>query len=523
MVARGVTGAETRRRFFAVDDGFSPAKKPVVAAPLTAVPSATVPLASTPSMATRRDARTRALAGESNLAYQLHQQLTNTTASVRDNFDIYSGGDDTITRSDLERVRDSNDPRVTRAMKNHARYLLDHPAAMNALDTGAHKGEVDGKISRRDLDGAALELEGTDWVSGETIGVEGAIDSEEEALATLERYRFLTDTAGGKGGRNGHYSNDDVEALLGDDSLPPDLREAAQYIADNDVDLRGDGSSFFGTITSPFRAGADWFGDRAGDAAGTGRDIFLGPSRLSEEERAELDEAAASTDNSNADLPLNEQNNAHHTNTKEEMLDALNGDYQWLEGDIRRNPPIMAHDYQSNDGMSLEEWLAIGKESGRGMKLDIKEGESVDAVIAAVQQSGIPEDQLIFNADVMAGPGGSGRNVSPEDLFKIREAFPNATIAIGTVTGDTDEGTTYTEAQVSDMIALAEAVGGPVMFPLRAELVTPQIVERLEAHGTVAIWNSPSTYPLSESEVAAAEQRFRDMGVTGIIDLRADS
>lgn len=521
MVAPGGVSGSRHRRFFAVDDDFkprTPAAKPVVAAVTASDGGGSSGTTISPTSTTRRDARARAVAGETNLAHQLHQRLTNVTASVRDNFEIYSGGDDTISKRDLERVRDSNDPRVTSAMKDHARYLLEHPAALNALDTGAHKGDVDGKISREDANGAALELEGTDWVNGETIGVEGAIDSEDEAVATLERYRFLTDTAGGKGGRNGHYSNDDVEAIAADTSLPPDLREAAQYIIDNDVDLPGDGSSLFGTLTSPFRAGADWFGDRGGDVLDAGRDYVFGPSRLSEEERAELDEAAANADNSNADLPMNEQNNAHHTNTAEEMQEALEGDYQWLEGDIRRDPPIMAHDYQSNDGMSLEEWLAIGKESGRGMKLDIKEGESVDSVIAAVQASGIPEDKLIFNADVMAGPGGEGRNVAPEDLFKIRAAFPNAIIAIGTVTGETDAGTTYTEAQVSDMIALAEAVGGPVMFPLRAELVTPQIVERLEAHGTVAIWSSPSTYPVDD--VAAEEERFREMGVTGIIDLR---
>lgn len=480
----------------------------------------------TPTGTTARDARARHLAGENLRAAQLHGELTRATRTLRDNFDVFAGGDGHITTDDLRRIRDSRDPSVTQEMRDRARYLLDHPIARNALDVGAGSGDVDGKISRDDLDGASAELRGIDW-SGPTIGVSGTIDSTGEARATFERYRFLTDTAAGKGGRNGHFSNDDIDALLEDDSLPEDLRAAAVYVRDHDVDLGGDGSSLWGTVTSPIRGGADWLGDRGGDLLETGREVVLAPASLDREERAELDaaaEAAAGRDASAAQLPLNEQHNAHRTNTREEMLAALQGDYPWMEGDVRRDPPIMAHDWQQSDGMSLTEWLEIGAASGRGLKLDLKEGASVDGVIDAVRASGIPQDRLILNADVMAGPGGSGRNVSPEDLHRLRAAFPDATIAIGAVTGPTAPGTTYTEAQIGDMVALAESIGGPVMFPLRAELVTPEIVERLSAHGTVAIWSSASSYPLADSAAAeAAAERFRDMGVTGLIDLAISS
>ena len=142
---------------------------------------------------------------------------------------------------------------------------------------------------------------------------------------------------------------------------------------------------------------------------------------------------------------------------------------------------------------------------------------AIDGVIEAVQASGVDESRLMFNVDALAGPGGSGHNASPDDVRRLREAFPNAHIAIGAKTG----GTTYSEAQVSQMIALADDVGGSVFFPLRAELVSPQIVERLESHGHVSIWNSTHTYDLDgPSAIAADEQRFRDMGVSGIIDLR---
>lgn len=481
-----------------------------------------------PTIATRNDARARHLAGGAMLAHELHARFESTTRAVADNFALFSGGDDHVTREDLEKMRDGRVAGSTAEMREQARFILESPAYMNALDVGAGKGDVDGKISREDLEGATERLATQDW-SGPTIGVSGAIDSEAEARTVLERYGFLSDTAGGKGGANGHISNDDVRALLADPNIPDDLRQAAQFIENGGVELPGDGDGgFLDTITSPFEAGGEWIGDQASGGADSAsraaRDRLFPHDELSDEERDNLLELASTTaadEAGAAELPLNEQHNAHHSNTPEEMREALEGDYQWMEGDIRRDPAIMAHDWQS-DGLSLRDWLAIGKESGRGLKLDIKEGESVDSVIEELQRADIPQDRLILNADVMAGPGGSGRNISPEQLQQLRDAFPEATIAIGAKTGRTPEGTTYTEAQVEEMISLAEQIGGPVMFPLRAELVTPEIVERLSAHGTVAIWNDPSTYPLSsDADIEAAEQRFRDMGVTGIIDLRS--
>lgn len=526
----GRLDASTRRRAYTLqDDRHDPPITARTQPNTTGANTATgTTAAAVPTLATRHDARARHLAGGAQLAHDLHARFESTTRAVADNFALFSGGDDHITREDLEKMRDGRVAGSTQEMRDQARFILESPSFMNALDVGASKGDVDGKISRKDLDGATQRLSTQDW-DGPTIGVSGAIDSEAEARTVLERYGFLSDTAGGKGGANGHISNDDVRALLADPNIPDELRAAAQFIETGEVELPGDGSGgILDTITSPFEAGGEWVGDQvtggAGEASRAARDRLFPHDDISDEERTELLDLASATAADEADnsaLPLNEQNNAHHSNTPEEMREALEGDYQWMEGDIRRSPAIMAHDWQS-DGLSLRDWLAIGKESGRGLKLDIKEGESVDSVIEELKRADIPQDRLILNADVMAGPGGSGRNISPEQLQQLRDAFPEATIAIGAKTGRTPEGTTYTEAQVNEMIRLAEEIGGPIMFPLRAELVTPEIVERLSAHGTVAIWNDPSTYPLNgEAEIEAAEQRFRDMGVTGIIDLRS--
>lgn len=473
-------------------------------------------------------ARDQHRAGEAWQAHLLHQRFKQSARTLDDdeNFAVLSGGDDHITEDDLRRVA-NGEAGASQALQDEARFLLDSPSFRNALDVGADEGEVDDKISREDIAGFRDALATQDW-RGETIGVDGAIDSDEEARAVLDRYVLLSDAANGEGAQNGHYSNEDVRALLDDPNIPADLRAAAQFIESGAIALPGDGSSLWGTVTSPVRNAGGWVVDRGEDAVGAAgsatRDEFFEPARLSDAQRGELlglAEEAATGDRSREDVPLNEQRNAHHSNTVDEMREALEGDYDWLEGDVRRDPPVMGHDYLTSGGLALEDWLEIGGASGRGLKLDIKEAGSIDGIIEAVEASGIPEERLMFNIDAVTGPGGSGVNASPDEVRRLREAFPDAHIAIGAKTGGTSDGTTYTEAQVSEMIALAEDVGGSVFFPLRAELVTPQIVERLEEHGAVSIWNSPRTYELDGPEaIAADEQRFRDMGVTGVIDLR---
>jgi len=238
--------------------------------------------------------------------------------------------------------------------------------------------------------------------------------------------------------------------------------------------------------------------------------------------------------------------NAHYTNTKVELLEALQDDYNFLEGDIRmyeflgeegqpEQMSVMWHDPLSNRGLSLSEWLRIGNESGRGLKLDVKEARAVDAVIEtvkiAMQKFGLHEDRLIFNADVIDGPGAYGTRLaatfagSPvndwlkiEHLMKFHQAFPLSTISIGSITGRRPLGERYSKRQIQTMIAAAKSMGGNISFPLRAEFVDRKVVEQLIPYGQVAVWNSPSTYtPVS---IIEGEQFFRKLGVNGAIDLR---
>lgn len=243
---------------------------------------------------------------------------------------------------------------------------------------------------------------------------------------------------------------------------------------------------------------------------------------------------------------MSDVRHCHFTNTPNEMKRGLTNHYNFIEGDVRlegvvRNlpvldhwrEPIMAHDPANVAGMTLDEWLDVGQASGRGLKLDIKQAAAVPKILERVKAHHIPDDWLMFNGDVTQGPGSPGRvtlgaaqlfahkTMREDDLKEIRRQFPNAMISIGAYTGVAPTGTTYSPKQVASLNKIADEVGGPISFPLRAEFVTPEVVAQMKPHGMVSIWNDPNTW--KPADVDAEIRRFREMGVDGIIDLRQAS
>jgi menorin-like protein len=241
--------------------------------------------------------------------------------------------------------------------------------------------------------------------------------------------------------------------------------------------------------------------------------------------------------------PLAQARNAHYTNTSQELQAGLSGHYNFLEGDVtleagvRQIPlvdhfrePIMAHTPKEINGLTLGEWLDVGKSSGKGIKIDIKQSAAIPKIIQEVRQRELPDERLIFNADVAFGPGleqnlkfraldlATDFTTSAKEMKQIREAFPKATLGIGLYTGKQPKGTHYSADQLSEVIGFAQDMGGPITFPLRAEFVTPEVVATLKPHGTVSIWNDPKTFLPENKEIAT--KRFREMGVDGMIDLR---
>lgn len=269
---------------------------------------------------------------------------------------------------------------------------------------------------------------------------------------------------------------------------------------------------------------------------------FLSHQPRSADERERLhDEATQQTDHWIPGTPLSQTRNAHYTNTVAEMERALTGNYNWLEGDLGREwgmrklpvlgrfqEPIMAHDPYDVNGLTLDEWLAVGVASGKGLKLDFKSSSGLSEILDKVEACNVPDESLMFNSDVIAGPGSprikgplvrlfQDRGFNLEQLTEIRSRFPNAVLSLGCLTGKQPEGTRYTEKELSKLKDLAVKVGGPINFPLRAEFVDESVVDALKPYGTVSIWNDPSTFKPRPDEAL----RFRAMGVDGVIDLRS--
>jgi hypothetical protein len=211
--------------------------------------------------------------------------------------------------------------------------------------------------------------------------------------------------------------------------------------------------------------------------------------------------------------PLSEAKNAHATNTRASFEQALRDGYNYFEGDVRgeinhAGRLEMRHDtiHESGDNLTLREWLELGKASGRGLKLDIKESEHVRAILDLAQEVAVPQDRLMFNL----GYGAMDRWGD-----EIRKRFPNATLALNPPAGDGP----LSAEQAAKMIAQARRFGGPVHFVVRYDLLGDDAIRAFKGHGPVSVWNSPfDGRPVKDAAATARELRAR--GVDGVIDIR---
>lgn len=205
--------------------------------------------------------------------------------------------------------------------------------------------------------------------------------------------------------------------------------------------------------------------------------------------------------------------NAHRTNTEKELVAALNGKYNWFEGDIRVGSDgtvIMSHDRHDQGSIRTDEWIKIGAASGRGLKFDFKEARAIEPVLKMAKELGIPDERLIFNCTVL-DPRGNYANASVEQLQNIRRQFPKAIINISFPLP-------YSAERIYAAAQIAEIVGSPIMYPLRSDQITPAVVRALAVSGIVAAWNDPAKF--SPPDIAFETARLRAMGINGMIDLR---
>lgn len=313
------------------------------------------------------------------------------------------------------------------------------------------------------------------------------------------------------------------------------------------------GSGLLDSIGRGVSAARDQVGDWRHDAAGFARKAlgfldevsnlpgFWRQGRLDDDRRRALLTLAGSRPDVawpvGRDISM--ARNAHRTNTAAELEAALRGPYDYFECDVRlegplrdhlpfsggERRPITAHDSFQTNGLLFDDWLEIVKKSGRGIKIDFKESQALDQVLASLKRADVADGRLILNIGIAdpgtnataAGTAWRDRPVDDSRLVKIRRDFPGCIINLSPGCKEPDAGGHYPPRVIDQMIRYSKAAGPPVMFPLRAEMVTPEIVAALEKHGRVAIWNSISTF--DPVDVAAEVARFRSWGVTGMIDL----
>jgi hypothetical protein len=243
--------------------------------------------------------------------------------------------------------------------------------------------------------------------------------------------------------------------------------------------------------------------------------------------------------------PWNQARSAHDTNTVPQLLAALKDpNIDWMEGDlrlegfidfpIRQEDAILAHDVTDVDGLHLRDWLSIAKDAGIGVKLDFsKDLRTLPLAIRALRQATIPDDKLILNLHVVGVPPASpgawlnrsydvlvGTTVPWKDVQRLRTEFPRAMLALGMT--KTSQQRAYAPEQVKKLIQCARQVGGPLMFPLQADLVTPELIRTLKPYGKVSVWNDLGRPPrvASQAEATRVADTFRAMGMDGLIDIR---
>ena len=113
------------------------------------------------------------------------------------------------------------------------------------------------------------------------------------------------------------------------------------------------------------------------------------------------------------DLPQHVQLVWHGVNDEANLRQFLGSRVHWAECDVRRDPLgrlVLRHDsfertpWTSDDtAVELDELLQRLRESGRGAKLDLKDGDTIlDETLAAVDEHGFDDGDVWFNARIEA-------------------------------------------------------------------------------------------------------------------------
>ena len=139
---------------------------------------------------------------------------------LNQNFDKLSGGAETFNRDDLQRV--ANDPNSSPELRRAARFVLDNPQVMSALDTADKRcnAAADGRISLGDLTAA-----------GGAVQPQSAMTADRAAEVLNKNF---DNVSGGKE----TVDRNDLRRVLNDPNSSPELKQAASFLLNNPAAYR---------------------------------------------------------------------------------------------------------------------------------------------------------------------------------------------------------------------------------------------------------------------------------------------
>lgn len=185
--------------------------------------------------------------------------------------------------------------------------------------------------------------------------------------------------------------------------------------------------------------------------------------------------------------------------------------YDWGFEDVPYNIWLtQAAQLPKEDKLYFNEWIESIIASKKGAKLDYKNHESVPISLEYIKGFGdLQNTPLIFNADVLRGPGGRVPHFNAHEFIElINTYFPDSIISLGFTTSYKQDAD-YSHDLLQQILALTKKYDGHVTFPIRACYIRRSeeaLLKLLEDNDcSISIFNDET---VSDEDVAYIENIF---------------
>jgi hypothetical protein len=160
-------------------------------------------------------------------------QFRDAVATLKNNFGDLKGGflgmSSTIDLEELYKAVRSPNPQVAAA----AKFLMSHPDMLSELDTRAHGGGPDGKISLNDIDTQLASLDRETQLA--SLRTDPRMMEFAQSMGVIEANWDKLDTMGfWNWNKDGKVSQEDLDKVITDHNAPWELRKAAFFLSNPD-------------------------------------------------------------------------------------------------------------------------------------------------------------------------------------------------------------------------------------------------------------------------------------------------